>query len=312
MNERRRDRGSDSVTVVRLLRQCAALLRGGLQPERAFHAITAGAEDDVDRGLAAQVAQAVTEGVPVATVLGGRSEPEWRLTAAAWTLAVRSGAPLAPVLERLADALQSLVQLMQRRSVLLAGPRATILLVAGLPALAILMGMLLGFDPLGVLLTPFGAVLMVTGTMLEATGILWASRLARSVAAADRVTAIECELTWVAMQGGVPPQTARRWVAEAIDRAQTEWVTVEDLCDDSPLGRILEAAAAAGVPAGPLLLETSASARREAHAELERRAERLGVRVLIPLAVCILPAFVLLAVIPVLVSLFGGAGVSGP
>ena len=41
---------------------------------------------------------------------------------------------------------------------------------------------------------------------------------------------------------------------------------------------------------------------------LAAEAERLGVRVLLPLGACVLPAFVLLGVVPVLMAVLGGAG----
>jgi len=43
--------------------------------------------------------------------------------------------------------------------------------------------------------------------------------------------------------------------------------------------------------------------RAERGADLERRARAVGVKAVLPLAVCFLPAFVLLAVVPIVGSL---------
>ena len=45
--------------------------------------------------------------------------------------------------------------------------------------------------------------------------------------------------------------------------------------------------------------------RRSAAAEAEHAAAVLGVRLMLPLGLCILPAFLLLAVVPVVISLVG-------
>ena len=132
-----------------------------------------------------------------------------------------------------------------------------------------------------------------------------------SVARADRIVAVECELLWIALAGGAPPSLARRWVATAVDEVGAEWVPFAKLMDTSAAGRVLAMARQTGVPAGALLLEAASLARAHATTQLEREAERLGVRVLIPLAACILPAFVALGVVPVLVSLLSGVGQIG-
>ncbi len=72
-----------------------------------------------------------------------------------------------------------------------------------------------------------------------------------------------------------------------------------------PAGRALSLAAAAGVPPAALLRDASRDLRRQERAELDEAAARLGVRIVIPLGLCFLPAFALLTVVPAVAALAG-------
>lgn len=252
------------------------------------------------------VSARIRAGEPSSRALLGVGGPDWRVLAAAWGVAEESGAPLVPVLDRLSLGLRDLARLNERRAVLLAAPRATIRLVAALPALAMVLALLLGFDPIPVLLSPAGGLLLVAGLTLLGLGIAWARHLTARVERADRVVGWACELVWIGLGGGGPPGPAMRITADRAARAGADWVRLADLRRDGPVARVLAASARNGIAAGPLLLAEAGSARARAHAELERAAERLGILVLIPVGVCVLPAFVLLGVVPVLLTILGG------
>ncbi len=66
----------------------------------------------------------------------------------------------------------------------MAGPRATVLVLAGLPLMGLAMGSAVGVHPLDFLLhTPVGWGCLVVGLALEAVGIGWVHRM---VAKAER------------------------------------------------------------------------------------------------------------------------------
>ena len=61
-----------------------------------------------------------------------------------------------------------------------------------------------------------------------------------------------------------------------------------------------------GVPLEPALVRLADDARRARRRAAEERARRLPVRLLFPLIGCVLPAFALLTVVPLLAGALGG------
>ncbi|WP_420113900.1 secretion system protein [Pseudactinotalea sp.] len=80
--------------------------------------------------------------------------------------------------------------------------------------------------------------------------------------------------------------------------------------DRSVVSDALEPAWADGVDPEPLLRHAAAAIRRTRQARAREAAARLGVRLVLPLGLCLLPAFVLLGLVPVLLAagleLWGG------
>lgn len=73
-----------------------------------------------------------------------------------------------------------------------------------------------------------------------------------------------------------------------------------------PAVAALALAARAGVPPGGLLRQGAEDIRRRERQRLEESAGRVAVLIVIPLGLCFLPAFALLSVVPVVVSIAGG------
>ncbi len=71
------------------------------------------------------------------------------------------------------------------------------------------------------------------------------------------------------------------------------------------VGEALEPAWVDGVPAGPLLTRAADHVRADRDRAAHEAAARLGVRLVLPLGLCLLPAFVLLGLVPVLLSTGG-------
>ena len=80
----------------------------------------------------------------------------------------------------------------------------------------------------------------------------------------------------------------------------------DGLQPDSPASRLREAltfVATTGAPSAAVLLAAAAQLRRRRSREAERRAAALGVKLVVPLGLCALPAFIVLTVVPLLLSL---------
>ncbi|WP_321164496.1 hypothetical protein [Arthrobacter sp. Soil763] len=164
----------------------------------------AGALGETSRGILAAARAAAATGSPVAaairsaaagTVAPGRRrrmQPPprelavWGELAACFDVAEASGCPLADVLARFAAHLEAGDDAGAARQTALAGPRATVRILTWLPFLGLALGVLLGVDPLAVLLgTPLGTAALVAGFVLAAAGRMWSSRLVRAAAGGE-------------------------------------------------------------------------------------------------------------------------------
>jgi tight adherence protein B len=99
--------------------------------------------------------------------------------AAAVTLAERTGAPLAAVLDRLDQQLRAALRLRATVTAQAAGARSSAWLLALLPCAGVALGPLMGVSPAAVLLhTPLGAGCLAAAVILQLGGLAWAGRLA--------------------------------------------------------------------------------------------------------------------------------------
>lgn len=272
----------------------AVLLAAGVPPPNAWTYL-----DAVPGSAAAAVAEAVRAGAPVGEALSaavdGRAAGEreaWRALAVAWAVATASGAPLAPTLMRMAATLRDLAQTSREIGVALAGPAATRRLVLWLPGIGVLFGIGLGFDPLRVLLTtPPGWLCAGAGMGLLLLARAWTARLVRSAQPKGPVPGMDLDLLAIAVSGG-----------GSVDRAMELVRRHGGMEPGSAAERVLQLAGRAGVPAAELLRAEADQARREHLAAAQIRVARLGVTLLLPLGSCVLPAFLVLGVAPLLVS----------
>ncbi|MGH3835262.1 MAG: type II secretion system F family protein [Pseudonocardiaceae bacterium] len=157
-----------------------AELRAGAHPSDAARAAADGSAD-ATRALSAAAAAARLGGdVPAVLRSAGPVQlGSWlgRL-ADAWSLADRYGIPLADLLDAVRSDTEQRVRFAADVEARLAGPRATAVVLAGLPLLGLALGHAVGAAPLRVLSeTPVGQVLLVVGTGLACAGVLWSARL---------------------------------------------------------------------------------------------------------------------------------------
>jgi tight adherence protein B len=154
----------------------------------------------------------------------------------------------------------------------------------------------LGFDALGTLIgDPYGRAAGIAGLLLLALGALWAHRLSGRAEPRRLAPGFSLELVAIAVRGGGALEQACRSVESECERHSLtfEREAVEDC---------LRLADRAGAPVAGLLRAEAALLRSVVGAEDRTRAAALGVTLLLPLGVCVLPAFMLLAIAPTLLA----------
>jgi tight adherence protein B len=300
-----RVRSEPGSEVAEVVLQLAVLLETGMAPARAWEYLASTGEP-----AALRVVSAHQSGLPLADAIerarpidqrrrrrgavssrGEESAHAWRDVAAAWKVATTVGSPLAPSLRALSAALSDRRDMADEVVVALAEPAGTARLMGWLPLVAIGLGLALGFDTLAILFTtPLGIACLVAGLSLVLIGRRWTRSLTDRAAADAVVPGLTADLLAIALGGGVSMTRALRLVGDA------------GFETDAATDTLLEVSRSAGVPARELLRASGVLARHRARIEGRMRAAKLSTRLLLPLGVCTLPAFLLLGVAPMLLG----------
>jgi tight adherence protein B len=275
---------TDAATSVQTL---AVLLQAGAVPVVAWRHLA-----DIGDPHAVAVTERVDRGAPLLDAIEAEGGA-WVDLAAAWEIATTVGAPLAEVLRIIAESLRDAASAADDVRIALAEPAGTARLLLWMPLAGLLLGFALGFDTIGVIVgNPLGAACVIAGLLLVFAARLWTRRLLRRAAPATGTPGMRAELVAVALSGGASIDRALRLVAESATAGGTE----------EGIRSVLELSRAAGVPAAELLRASAAQDRHAARVQGRLRAAKLSTRLLIPLGVCTLPAFLLLGVAPMLLS----------
>ncbi len=214
----RRTGAMETAEMARLVRQLSALLTAGRSGQYiwadllaarsatvAHSTLTAshlaqplpetGGQDDLTTGLLHCACRAAVLGLSVSSAIrsgcalvdGVRRLRTpclyWRQLAACLDVAEASGSPLAAVLARYALRLETELDAIAVRETALAGPKATVRLLSWLPVLGLVLGMIMGVDPLAALFGgPIGWASLLTGAALMVVGRCWSGVLIRAAA----------------------------------------------------------------------------------------------------------------------------------
>ncbi|MGW9627628.1 type II secretion system F family protein [Microbacterium sp. NPDC055521] len=285
---RRHPDPDDAPRAAAAVRTLAVLLQAGARPHTAWRHLA-----DTGDAVAARVVARVDAGAELVGAIDAEGGA-WSDVAAAWEIATTVGAPLADVLRALSESLQDAASATDDVRVALAEPTGTARLLLWLPFAGLLLGFALGFDTIGVLVSnPFGVACVVLGLALVLVARWWTARMVRAAQPTAGTPGMHAELVAVALAGGVGIPRALRLVEHSP-------ATLSD--DRSSTDAVLELSRSAGVPAGELLRATAAQQRHESRVRGRVRAARLSSKLLLPLGACTLPAFLLLGVAPLMLS----------
>jgi tight adherence protein B len=296
---RRPSAEADASVVAETVLRLAVLLQAGVAPGRAWAHLA-----DTGEAAAQRVVDATGGGMPLPDAIAqagtdARSARAWGDVGAAWRVATTVGAPLAESLRGLAAALRDAQEAADEVRVALAEPAGTARLMGWLPLVAVALGAALGFDTFGTLLAqPLGLACLAAGVALILLARRWTAALVRRAREESGIAGHGAELLAIALSGGVSIDRARAQVAETGAAA------------DASTDVILSLSRSAGVPAVELLRASASLARHRARVDGRLRAARLSSRLLLPLGVCTLPAFLLLGVAPMMLSVMSTMTVS--
>ena len=282
-------------TIARL----ATLLHAGLAPVSAWRELAHHSGDEVCSRVIALVDRGKNVHDAIAEVTAGESVA-WRSVGACWSVARRSGSAIGPALMALAESLNDVASTKREIAVALASPLATIRLVMVLPVVAVVSSLLSGVgEAHTVFLTPVGFGALAFGGAMMAVAWWWSKRLAEDAKPPESAFSLELDLFAVACLGGALPEAARQTVESVMTDYQLEPAPNEEVKTLQALSR------RAGVPVIKLATAHATLLRRRMRTHAQEKVERLGVALVMPLGLLVLPAFVLIAVVPMALGLWG-------
>lgn len=218
-----------------------------------------------------------------------------------WGLSAKLGGPILLALNRIADVFDR--QQRNEREVQLAfsGPQATAKLVMWLPVLALLLGQAVGMNPIGAIFhSLLGALSVSLGLGLMVAGRQWTRRLLARALPTSRDPGAFLDCVLIGLQAGLPLSAAQKQAAQDYELAF-------DLPPDEQNFERLENAAelsrSTGAAVGEILIAEADGFREQQRYEVATRISKLSVQLMIPLGVAVLPAFILLSIVPIAISL---------
>jgi tight adherence protein B len=173
---------SEGLTLETALDVLVGELRVGSHPVRAFSV----AADETEGPVAVSLRAVAVRARLGADVIAGlrtaaRSSAlpsHWERLAACWQLAGDHGLAIATLMRAAQRDIAERQRFSARVASGMAGARATAAILAGLPVLGVLLGQLIGARPLSFLLSgQAGGWLLVAGSVLACTGLLWSDRI---------------------------------------------------------------------------------------------------------------------------------------
>jgi tight adherence protein B len=175
-------------------------------------------------------------------------------------------------------------------------------LVMALPVIGIIGGELGGQSSMAFLFgTGLGVSVLTLGVAMMLGAWWWLRLLAERAKPDPAALGLEMDLFAVATGGGALPERACDLVISVCSDYRLE------RSEPDVLERLVALSRRAGVPVSALATASARLRRDLSRTSAEERMARLGVSVVMPLGLLVLPAFVLVAVVPMAVSLWEGS-----
>jgi tight adherence protein B len=180
-------------------------------------------------------------------------------------------------------------------------PKATARLVLLLPLGSSLLGQLLGLGSIVVFFESMPALVsLLIGLLLLMAAQAWTQRILLSASRLQQGDQIVLDAIALCLDAGLPLKQSQGIVLTSyVERFDID-VSEQTKSEVTELARFSELY---GAPIAKLLRNRAEESRREAANSHNENLERVSIRLLAPLAVFVLPAFVLITVLPISISL---------
>jgi tight adherence protein B len=208
-------------------------------------------------------------------------------------ITARSGGPLASTMDRLGRVLNVREQTTAELQIAVAGPKASTRLVLALPILVFVGAGISGLPVLTVVLeTPVALLSMALGLILYLLGNRWTKRILLKAEPTDTDPGNSYDSIAIAVEAGLPLFEAAKCAGEEL----------------SPeLFELQEVSQSTGIALTESLRNLADSVRSERFQQDRLRIQKASVSLLWPLGVTVLPAFVLVAIVPIAIALMKGS-----
>lgn len=218
-------------------------------------------------------------------------------------VALDSGSKVAGEIDVVADLCYQRARSVERIQVAHAGPRASARLIIWLPVITLLLAQLSGLDLLTAIRSrPVLLISQGLGILLLIFARLLSSKLIKSALPKDSY--LGYYLMGVALEtaGGSNLNQAQQ---TAYDTYQRVFDEVPSKVEVKAMAEIANLVELTGARVGDLLRAHALNLQQEVMVANEIQIERLGVKLMLPLGLAVLPAFICLAVVPLMATMFG-------
>jgi len=215
-------------------------------------------------------------------------------------IARETGAPRTHVLRVIADALDVNIELERDATIAATSARHSALVLTALPTFTLIVTEIFGLHALAFLLGgPIGWLCLVVGAGACFGGWAWMKRLRRRIPTPSPATGIlgDVAAEILSVTGMRADVANALWACGERWGMGEEWTSIVDIRATS-----LET----GIPVAGLIRADAHERRRTARFTVREAIERLPGQMLIPLGVCLFPAFVMLTVVPAIAGMAQG------
>jgi tight adherence protein B len=215
-------------------------------------------------------------------------------------IARETGAPRTRILRVVADALDANIELEREAMIAAASARHSALVLTALPVFTLIVTELFGMHALGFLLgAPIGWLCLAIGVGASYGGWKWMDRLRRRIPTPSPATGILGDVVAEILSVTGIRNDIENALCASGERwgVGSEWTSIVD---------IRASARETGIPVSGLIRADSHERRRSSRFSVREAIERLPGQMLIPLGVCLFPAFVVLTVVPAVAAMAQG------